>query len=437
MFGIRNIWRFAALVAFGAVVAPVTAAPTQPTSIQASPSVVVQVSPALNYATFSVKTSRASRITISLGTDRANLISKEVSKFATSHRARLTPLAPATKYYYNVVAMDKSKKLVGRRIGSLHTGSIRPAVMSVVNGRFRLNGVPFFPIMGTAYTECPPSTVITEYVLMGINVVDYWRQRYCRNLSEGSPWVTPEELHTLVGGRVWWMDRTSRTHSSPHAPPAPSMESLPELLRLNGQLEMDVMSGSLWGCGAGEDSAAEIYTRLRANVERQTKAGRAIVPLMFLLPDQAPGGSKGCLTGQKFAVDFWVSVLAGTGGIEYETQYPSKPSGGIAVDPEIRKRALLESNKLKHLYPVILSGRSTLGVSSSKDILTRSWSWGGSTYTVAVNTENKSVTAAFKWPGKKTGTVKALWEGRSTKQVSGGGISERFKPHQVHIYQLR
>lgn len=425
MFGIRNIWRFAALVAFGAVVAPVTAAPTQSTSIQASPPVVVQVSPALNHATFNVKTGRASRITIFFGTDRANMISKEVSTFSISRSVRLTPLAPATKYFYSVVATDRSGKLVGRHVGAFNTGAVRPATLTVANGRFRLNGVPFFPIMAVPYNGCPAPSIITDSVSMGVNVMDSWWDRgACTDYQSGRSvhWPTSDELHGILRGRVWWMIRNDF---------GGDISSLPELLDFRGELFLEKSVGSLWGCSPADSSASGWYTRLERSVASHLRQGQATVYWSSVI---ARGGVKSCMTAQRLSAQFWTSTLAGAAGMEYGNHHVADPEAGVDVRPDVLIQAGREARRLETLYPVILTGVERRVVSSSDSIIAKTWNWGGGTYAVAVNTENKPVTATIKWPGL-SGTVKVLWQDRSKKLVTGG-ISERFGAHEVHIYQL-
>lgn len=435
MFGIRNIWRCVALAAFCAVVAPVPAAQARPTESVGitAPRLTVTVSPGLNFATFSIRTSVPSRVVVSYGTDRGNMVPWTIRPLKPRHSFKLSPLAPATRYFYSVIATDAKGKAYPKT-GVFNTGPVRPATLSVVNGRFRLNGVPFFPVMAAAYSECPDSKLVAANRALGVNVLDHWRLSYCKSFADGL-WATVQELHDRLQGRAFWLSRTNRSHPSPHAPPAPSLEGLEELLSFRGNIDMDLTAGSLWGCAESDSSLTEIYPILKASALRSGVNERALVSLFYLLPEQVPGGRKGCLSAQRFTGQFWAAVFARVAGVEYENQYTTRPDLGVQVAPGVGVQAALEHRKLKTLYPVVLSGKNQTVTSSIRSIAVQAMNWGGNTYVLSLNLEGSMATATLRMPGLGRATARGYWGVRS-KTVKGGVIESIWQPYQLQVYRI-
>jgi hypothetical protein len=423
VFGIRIIKRLTALALLCAVVAPVTAAQARSTSSATTfttSTLVVGVNPSLSSAVFTVRTDTASKVSVMTGTDRQNMVGKVVATLKPSHTVTVTPLAPATSYFYSVTTTERNGR-TSTKVGSFRTDGVRSATMSVKNGRFRLNGAPFFPIMGMMYTACPKQDVVIDNASMGVNVLDHWYTSNCYDSSKGirRP-VTGEELHSLLKNRVWWLERKD-------APVA----GLPEQLDFADNLFLELSAGDLWGCSPRGSSATTWYEKLKTSVAEQLAQETATV---YFAAVTATGGIKSCFNARRFTAQFWTAFLAGAAGFEYDNQHGSREDG-VEVKADVMAQAGIETNRLKTLYPVVLSGDERQVNSSQNAVKARGWSWGGSLYVIAVNTANRDVSAELKLGGTRNGAAKVLWERRS-EAVRSGVLKEQFNAHEVHFYRL-
>lgn len=427
MFGIRNIWRFAALLMFGAVVAPVTAAPTQSTSIQASPPVVVRVSPTLNNATFTVRTAVPTRVTLNFGTDRVNMVSISSRILRHSTTLKLSHVAPYTRYFWVVKTLNKRGAVLLRR-GQFTTSKMNRAVMSVNGNRALLNGVKTFPIMAKAFGECPTAQVVASNVSIGVQYMHHQsgpgKGYGCSDEERVVRWLNADELHNLLGGSLGWIQDGPRT--APGQPEPPSWDSLPELVNLQARLAFDTEDAALISCQEGWGSATTLFERVRREASKR--------PLIHkvLLVRTIVRGVPSCLTAKKVPAMFWLPVLAGAAGIHYQTQSGALPSHGFDVDAGVRMAAAREAQRLATLYPVLFGGKTQRSSSNNEAVKVVAKSWGGSLYIFALNTSNQTVRATITSPVK--GKARVRWENRSI--IAQGGINDRFKPHELHIYSL-
>lgn|GEM_PF-7108399 len=424
MTGTRNTLRFVALAALCLVVASVTASGTQATTTAS-----VSVEAALNYATFAVQASSPSHFVVSVGTDTANMVSRKELAWKSADTIRISPLAPATHYYYTVSSTAKNGRTSVVR-DSFDTGGVEQANLSATTGRFLLNGVPFFPVMATAFGECPDTTNVVEAdVAMGVNVLDHSGWPMCSNAQHTAHWPTAEELHGLLQNKIWWLERANRHNRNPdpNAPQPTSFDSLPELLHLQGNLTMDPNPGV---CAI---SPAALYDKL------VSKAGGSS-PFVYNPNLADPGMAEGattssgsCLDGDRMTAVFWASFLAGVDGMEYTTQIPVRQLDGVEVAGEVKAQAKRQAARLNTLYPAIVGSRGRAIPTAESSIKAKAWSYGGNTYVVALNASGQSASA--KLMVGIHGRAKVFWENRG-ESIVRGAIADHFRPYQVHVYRM-
>lgn len=384
----------------------------------------VTVKGSLSQATFLVRADSPGRTVVSVGTDRTNMISRTDASVKTLHTVKVTPLAPATRYYFAVQVTDTKGRKV-RKTGQFLTGSVRPATMSISDGRFRLNGVPFFPIMALGYTNCPAPDVVAESVQMGINVINRRYYPLCSRNKQTYE-ITTAELHEILNRRVWWLDEVTFG----------KFADLPEHLNLSQDFYLYIQAGDLWGCSTRDSSAAGLYARMKSMVEQRGRDGQPVVQFFAIVEKTVNNLHPLCGNARRFTAQFWTTIVAGAAGIEYDQEHVARLEEGIAVAPAVKAQARIEADRLKTLYPAIVGGTTRPSATNSGAIKLRAWTYGGREYVVAVNVENRAARAELRFPASNAATAVVMWEERHRAVVRGAFV-ESFKPHEVHIYELR
>jgi hypothetical protein len=427
---VRNL-RAAAYVVIACLcagVAPATSAQTAMKGKVISDTTVLEVNvdSQLNSAVFDVKSDPSATVSVGIGTDPANLVVKTDARKSTVHRIVVKPLAPLTKYYYRVKAVKRGSRTL-TNVGLFETGPVTPTTLSVVDGKFRLNGVRIFAVMEHALNQCPDPSVITANVQMGVSVMTTWGAfgNVCTDYENGrfSHSMTTDELDALLAHKLWWLDRNAKT----------PLTDLPEKLNVNGNLARSSGLGDLGGCYT--DDATQLYTTLQAESSSAATEGSALIRGVLLTPRVAPSNSElRCLDGRGMTATFWTTVFTGAAGIEYTDQYINDMTAGSVVNQDVRLAAATAAKHLATLYPVVFGGQARAARSTSHSVKAWTWSWGGKMFVAALNLENKRTTAVLSPTGRCVG-ARVFWEGRS-ETCRQNDISDVWQPLQLHVYEL-
>ncbi len=358
---------------------------------------------------------------VATGTTKQVLVPTPDLRYRTRHSITVRGLMPNTRYLAVISATPKKGKLirVGRLFQTAAPGST-PATVTSNGNKLLLNGQPFFPIMVRAFSPCPEAQTVVGTVSLGANIFEAFDSVLnCIGVGQ-DPAQWGQSLHLALGNKLWWFEHNTaaRQHLQD--------QGLPELINWQAT--------SLFADIAGNEDLCKSSRQL---YEQMSKASKSKA-LLFMTPLAAfPGrpGEKWCLTAQALNRIYWTTVIAGLRGIEYiTTDAGNGPDFDVPSD-RVNQAAKL-ADQMATLGPALLTGKP-LGVKSGvkSQVKVGAWQYVGTTYVIAVNTDDSAITGTFTVPNNAAREAQVFWEGRNVK-VKRGSISDRFTAQAVHIYRL-
>jgi hypothetical protein len=409
---IRAAVYIASIAALCIGVAPATSAQVSAgTVISSAIRLEVNVNARLNSAVFNVQSDPTATVSVGIGTDAGNLIYKTDSAKRSVRNVTISPLAPNTKYFCRIKAVNKNGR-VATKTCQFNTDSVQHSMMSATGNGITLNGVKTFLIMAQAFNECPSRQVVADDVAAGVQYLYHKSWYGCPDENHSGRWLTADELDGLLGGQVGWIqDGPRQGYTPPTLPPPPPWDNLPELVNLQG-----------WSSGE------KLFQQLR------NEAASGNVIYQFPLTSTIGKTNRTCTSAARMAAVFWIPVLANADGIYYQTQHYALPSDGVDVKASVQGAAAQQARKLAGIYPCIFGGKNVAASSNNSAIKVMAKSWAGGTCVVALNTGNKSSNARVK-AGSMSRSGRVFWEGRN-ESFSQGAATDRFDPYELHIYYV-
>ena len=423
--------------------------------------------------TCTFKTNVPAKSSVATGTDKGNLIPTPDNHYRTAHSITVKGEMPNTSYYALATVTAKNGQTAKPAWAGFKTaapGSI-PAKSTPPKKRVNLNGSLFFPVLADQVGTCLTPAIVAEETAMGINTIA-GRLASCPDVSAldkqawyidslGDSQVDPkliesaDALPSLLG---WIQEPEPELSLSPADLPA-----APE----NGRLTFMVVGFAWWendavpwlGQGPSPGPWNQVYGHYieKADAlvwERHPYAGSCLSDTLggtygHLVGLASHSGNKAVLdeinvaqnslgaschapqpTANRVAAQFWTAIIAKVNGISYVTQHIG--SLAITITPVIRAQVTKQDKQLATLAPVLLYGKPVaVGSDPTSPVRYGAWSYQGTTYVVAVNTQETTVSASFSTADSTNRTAHVMWENRSVKTTSG-----KFGPLAARIYQM-
>ena len=409
------------------------------------------VEPGAHAATFRWSTSASARVTLEVGrTADLGIWLRTPRKAATSGRALLGSLEPATTYRYRLTA--RSGRRTARTVGTFTT-AIFPAwtVAGVIDRTLFVDGQPFFPRM--VYGQC--DWAYAESLEAGVNLymgsgcstpwvqLDLLRGRAVSaiparwkdvadgrgaigwyHLDEADLHVAPEALpfHPpwQQTRRVTFLTLSGHVYSGSAGPPG-GRGVYPRFVARADMIGLDLYPLQVWCRRDAFRAVFEAQRELAALAgPRATYQWIEVAPMEFCRgrPELAP-------TPLTIRAETWLAIAGGARGIGYFPEH---------WQPPIARAITRLNTEISALAPALLATEVPASASVGP-VRVGARRFNGTTYVIAVNTSWRHVRASVSAPNLR-GTARVFGENRGLP-VRGGAIRDRFGPLAAHVYVVR
>jgi hypothetical protein len=144
-------------------------------------------------------------------------------------------------------------------------------------------------------------------------------------------------------------------------------------------------------------------------------------------------------TPDQVRAEVWMSLIHGSRGLIYFVHQfkPTFIEAGLLEDAEMLGAITAINREIHSLVPVINSrDKKTVTKSGSASVACMAKDHDGSTWLFAVSMQNQSGQATFKLDGLPAGAVAEVLGEKRSVSVREGGLSDDFKPYEVHLYRI-
>ena len=377
---------------------------------------IVTVCPSFSTVKVSFTTPKPTSASVSTSMDKSfglTVLDKRVKKV----HSITVPENPGKTYNIKVVATP-SKGKPSTYLGSFQTGAIgsMPATVTTLNGKFLLNGVPFFPIVAQT-GSCLDATWVNALVGMGVNALQ--DARGCS--TDTTAWSN--ELDPLLKNLAWVYGSKPDT--------AQYLQAVPEFLTWQAHLRLLQNPLSLVSCDSSFASSKPLYVA----VKNSAKKG----PTMFTVlavGQITPSSRLFCLDGAGMKNLFFISIIGGVKALDLFTFIPV--TGAMDVKSDVSQAAAQAAACMDTIGPAILNGKPvTVKFDPKGQVVASAWLYGGVTYVITANTEKTATSSSLSVPSLiKATTATTLCEPLKTIKLSRGSITGNYGPLGVHIYKV-